>query len=100
MELVCRRVPREVLEGTYAIRIEVREIEDGGTGKVGSEDFLSSYASEFSLVASRLVSLSRNLPLIPSSFLLFLSQSREDSPEPPSVFPTPLERLDTSSKTT
>jgi large subunit GTPase 1 len=45
MELVCRRVPREVLEGTYAIRIEVREIEDGGTGKVGAEDFLSSYAS-------------------------------------------------------
>lgn len=51
MELVCRRVPREVLEGTYAIRIEVREIEDGGTGKVGAEDFLSSYASEWRLIS-------------------------------------------------
>lgn len=51
MELVCRRVPREILEGTYAIRIEVREIEDGGTGKVGAEDFLSSYASKLCFLA-------------------------------------------------
>ncbi|CDZ96722.1 Predicted GTP-binding protein MMR1 [Phaffia rhodozyma] len=44
IELVARRVPREVLEMTYAIRIEVTPIEDGGTGKVKAEDFLSSYA--------------------------------------------------------
>lgn len=68
MELVCRRVPREVLEGTYAIRIEVREIEDGGTGKVGSEDFLSAYASE-SDPASLLIHSARPSPLTrPSSF--------------------------------
>jgi large subunit GTPase 1 len=47
IELICRRVPREVLEGTYAIRIEVKDIEDGGTGLVHWEDFLSGYASEF-----------------------------------------------------
>ena len=46
VELICRRVPREVLEGTYAIRVEVKEIEDGGTGMVHWEDFLSGYASE------------------------------------------------------
>jgi large subunit GTPase 1 len=35
------------LEGTYAIRIEVKDIEDGGTGLVHWEDFLSGYASKF-----------------------------------------------------
>lgn len=45
IELVARRVPREILENTYAIRIEVTPIEDGGTGRVKAEDFLSSYAS-------------------------------------------------------
>jgi large subunit GTPase 1 len=46
VDLVCRRVPREILEGTYGIRIDVREIEDGGTGLVGWEELLSTYASE------------------------------------------------------
>ncbi|KAJ9126338.1 hypothetical protein QFC24_002071 [Naganishia onofrii] len=44
IDLICRRVPREILEGTYGIRIDVREVEDGGTGKVGWEDLLSAYA--------------------------------------------------------
>lgn len=44
VDLVCRRVPRAILEGTYSIRIDVREVEDGGTGKVGWEEFLSAYA--------------------------------------------------------
>lgn len=44
VDLVCRRIPREILEGTYGIRIDVKEIEDGGTGKVGWEDLLSAYA--------------------------------------------------------
>jgi hypothetical protein len=48
VDLVCRRVPREILEGTYGIRIDVREIEDGGTGLVGWEELLSTYASESS----------------------------------------------------
>jgi large subunit GTPase 1 len=45
IELICRRIPREVLEGTYAIRIDVRDVEDGGTGLVHWEDALSAYAS-------------------------------------------------------
>lgn len=44
VDLVCRRIPREILEGTYGIRIDVKEVEDGGTGKVGWEDLLSAYA--------------------------------------------------------
>jgi large subunit GTPase 1 len=44
IELVCRRIPKEILDGTYAISIEVIPVEDGGTGKVGGEDFLSAYA--------------------------------------------------------
>jgi large subunit GTPase 1 len=46
IELICRRIPREILEGTYGIRIDVREVEDGGTGRVGWEDLLSAYASK------------------------------------------------------
>lgn len=45
VDLVCRRVPREIIEGTYGIRIDVREVEDGGSGKVGWEEMLSAYAS-------------------------------------------------------
>lgn len=45
-ELVCQRIERDILEGTYGIRIDVREVEDGGTGRVGWEDLLSAYASE------------------------------------------------------
>lgn len=44
VELVCKRIPRAILEGTYGIRIDVKEVEDGGTGKVGWEDLLSAYA--------------------------------------------------------
>ncbi|KAK8861553.1 hypothetical protein IAR55_002375 [Kwoniella newhampshirensis] len=44
VDLLCRRIPREILEGTYGIRIDVRGEEDGGTGKVGWEEFLSTYA--------------------------------------------------------
>jgi large subunit GTPase 1 len=47
IELICRRIPREILEGTYGIRIDVREVEDGGTGRVGWEDLLSAYASTY-----------------------------------------------------
>ena len=46
-ELVCQRIERDILEGTYGIRIDVREVEDGGTGRVGWEDLLSAYASEW-----------------------------------------------------
>lgn len=45
-DLICRRVTRDILEGTYGIRIDVKEEEDGGTGQVTWEDLLSTYASE------------------------------------------------------
>lgn len=44
VDLLCRRIPRSILEGTYGIRIDVKDIEEGGTGLVGWEDFLSAYA--------------------------------------------------------
>ncbi|OCF34123.1 large subunit GTPase 1 [Kwoniella heveanensis BCC8398] len=44
VDLLCRRIPREILEGTYGLRIDVREVEDGGSGKVGWEELLSTYA--------------------------------------------------------
>lgn len=47
VDLVCQRVPREIIEGTYGIRIDVKEVEDGGTGKMGWEEMLSAYASEY-----------------------------------------------------
>lgn len=56
IELICRRIPREILEGTYGIRIDVREVEDGGTGRVGWEDLLSAYASESSVMPSSFAS--------------------------------------------
>jgi large subunit GTPase 1 len=45
-DLLCRRIPKEILEGTYGIGIGVRSEEEGGTGQVTWEDLLSSYASE------------------------------------------------------
>jgi len=62
-DLVCRRVPKEILEGVYGIGIGVKEIEEGGTGEVLWEDLLSSYASELTLVLFRhelTISRSRN----------------------------------------
>lgn len=44
VDLLCRRIPREILELTYGIRIDVKDVEDGGTGKVGWEELLSAYA--------------------------------------------------------
>ncbi|WWC87856.1 uncharacterized protein L201_002753 [Kwoniella dendrophila CBS 6074] len=43
-DLICRRIPRDIIEGTYGIRIDVRSVEDGGSGQVGWEEFLSTYA--------------------------------------------------------
>lgn len=50
VDLLCRRVPREIIEGTYGIRIDVREVEEGGTGKMGWEEMLSAYASKSCLL--------------------------------------------------
>lgn len=46
-DLICRRIPKDILEGVYGIGIGVKLVEDGGTGEVTWEDLLSSYASEF-----------------------------------------------------
>ncbi|EIW66619.1 hypothetical protein TREMEDRAFT_65488 [Tremella mesenterica DSM 1558] len=43
-DLVCRRIPQEILEGTYGIRIDVKGVDEGGSGHVGWEELLSTYA--------------------------------------------------------
>lgn len=45
-DLVCRRIPKDILEGVYGIGIGIKAVEEGGTGLVTWEDLLSSYASE------------------------------------------------------
>lgn len=45
-DLLCRRIPKEILEGTYGIGIGIKSEEEGGTGMVTWEDLLSSYASK------------------------------------------------------
>lgn len=42
--LVAKRIPKEVLEATYGIRIRTVPIEDGGTGIPTSSEFCSTYA--------------------------------------------------------
>ncbi|KAI8980856.1 hypothetical protein BDB01DRAFT_851593 [Pilobolus umbonatus] len=42
--LVAKRIPKEVLEATYGIRIRTVPIEDGGTGIPTSAEFCSTYA--------------------------------------------------------
>jgi large subunit GTPase 1 len=45
-DLICRRVPKDILEGVYGIGITVKDVEEGGSGQVLWEDLLSSYASK------------------------------------------------------
>ena len=45
--LVAQRIPKEVLEATYGISIRVKVIEEGGDGKVSTENLLQAYASAF-----------------------------------------------------
>jgi large subunit GTPase 1 len=51
VDLLCQRIPREIMEGVYGIRIDVKDEEEGGTGQVGWEDLLSTYASEFTIAS-------------------------------------------------
>ena len=46
VELICKRIPRDILEGTYGIRIDVKATQEGGSGQVDWEDFLNAYAGE------------------------------------------------------
>lgn len=45
-DLVCRRIPKDILEGVYGIGIGIKEVDEGGSGLVTWEDLLSSYASK------------------------------------------------------
>jgi large subunit GTPase 1 len=44
VSLVVKRLPREVLEATYGLSINVRTVEEGGDGCVTAENFLIAYA--------------------------------------------------------
>jgi large subunit GTPase 1 len=46
--LVVKRIPKEVLEATYGLTIQVKGPEEGGDGTVTVEDFLVPYASTLS----------------------------------------------------
>lgn len=46
VDLLCMRIPKEVLEATYGLNIPAKPIEEGGTGIPTSRDLLSTYASE------------------------------------------------------
>ncbi|GAA5841852.1 hypothetical protein JCM11251_005403 [Rhodosporidiobolus azoricus] len=43
VELVTRRIPQEVLEGTYGLRINILPESEGGTGVPTAAEFLSTY---------------------------------------------------------
>ena len=44
--LVVKRIPRNVLEATYGLRVKVQGIEEGGDGQLTAENFLIAYASK------------------------------------------------------
>lgn len=43
-ELVARRIPKDIMEGYYGIRIQTVDVEEGGTGQPTGLEVLSSYA--------------------------------------------------------
>lgn len=47
VSLVVNRIPQDVLEGTYGLRITTQSVDDGGTGEPTAVEFLTSYASEW-----------------------------------------------------
>ena len=46
VDLVTRRIPKEVLEATYGLTIHTLPAEEGGTGVPTAREFLSTLASE------------------------------------------------------
>ncbi|KAF9477541.1 P-loop containing nucleoside triphosphate hydrolase protein [Pholiota conissans] len=44
VDLLAKRLPREILEATYGLTIKTRGVEEGGDGSVTAENFLISYA--------------------------------------------------------
>lgn len=47
VDLITNRIPQEVLEGMYGLRIVTLPISEGGTGSPTATEFLTSYASAF-----------------------------------------------------
>lgn len=45
VELVTRRIPQPVLEGTYGLRINTVPENEGGTGALTASEFLTSFSS-------------------------------------------------------
>ncbi|CAO1633735.1 unnamed protein product [Parajaminaea phylloscopi] len=43
-ELVARRIPREIIEGYYGIRVQTLDVEEGGTGQPTGLEVLTAYA--------------------------------------------------------
>lgn len=46
-ELVAKRIPRDVIEASYGIRIDTLPEEEGGTGEPTGLEMLQAYASEY-----------------------------------------------------
>ncbi|KIK70791.1 hypothetical protein GYMLUDRAFT_32851 [Collybiopsis luxurians FD-317 M1] len=44
VSLVVQRIPKEVLEATYGLSINVKGIEEGGNGQISAENLLVAYA--------------------------------------------------------
>ena len=51
--LVVKRIPKEVLEAVYGLSIKAKSIEEGGDGKIGAENLLIAYASQYLPRSSR-----------------------------------------------
>ena len=61
VELITRRIPQEVLEGMYGLKINTLPISEGGTGVPTAREFLNTY------------SRTRSLSLSPSLLLSFVT---------------------------
>jgi len=53
VSLLTLRLPQEILEATYGLKIKTKGVEEGGDGKVTAENFLIAYASKYSPDAVR-----------------------------------------------
>jgi len=43
-ELIARRIPKDILEGTYGFRIAIENVEEGGSGQATGLEVLTAYA--------------------------------------------------------
>lgn len=47
VELVTRRIPQQVLEGVYGLKIDTLPISEGGSGVPTAREFLNTYSRQF-----------------------------------------------------